>query len=119
MLNYTQKAAELAQLAHWLQVLGHPNRLGIFDLLMEGVQCNCEIHERLGLSLSLISHHMRILEQAGLVLSERDAEDGRWIYYSVDREALGQLGEALQGFLDADRIKPRLPCCGPRSCARP
>ena len=119
MLNYAQKAAELAQLAHWLQVLGHPNRLGIFDLLMEGVQCNCEIHERLGLSLSLISHHMRILEQAGLVLSERDAEDGRWIYYSVDQEALRQLGEALQGFLDVGRIKPRLPCCGPRSCARP
>jgi ArsR family transcriptional regulator len=116
MLNYTQNLDYMNQLAHWFEALGHPNRTRIFDLLMEGVQCNCEIHDRLGLSLSLISHHMRILEEAGLVLSERDEVDARWIYYSVNQEALSRFGEALRGFLDVERIKPRQPCCGPGPC---
>jgi ArsR family transcriptional regulator, arsenate/arsenite/antimonite-responsive transcriptional repressor len=116
MLNYMQNTVAPEKLARWLQALGHPNRVLIFDLLMEGVQCNCEIHERLGLSLSLISHHMRLLEEAELVTSERDPVDARWIYYSVNREALEHLTLALGDFLDATRIQPRQPCCGPSGC---
>jgi len=108
---------DLTRLAAWLKALSHAKRLSIFDLLMEGVQCNCEIHDRLGLSLSLISHHMRILEEAGLVTSERDLEDARWIYYSIDEAALGELKGVLDRFLDAKRIQPRAPTCGPRRCA--
>jgi ArsR family transcriptional regulator len=116
MLNYMKSDDEMVQLSKWFQALGHPNRTSILNLLMEGVQCNCEIHERLGLSLSLISHHMRILEEADLVTSERDPVDARWIYYSVNQEALTRFGEALRGFLDIGRIKPRQPCCGPAQC---
>ena len=45
-------------------------------MLMEGVQCNCEIAERLGISLSLVSHHLRILREAGLVRGQRDPMRG-------------------------------------------
>jgi ArsR family transcriptional regulator, arsenate/arsenite/antimonite-responsive transcriptional repressor len=100
-----------------LKALSDPTRLSIFDLLMEGVQCNCEIAERLGISLSLISHHMRILRQVGLVEGERDANDARWIYYSVHRETLALLSSELEHLLDVRRIRPRLPSCGPDRCA--
>jgi ArsR family transcriptional regulator len=104
------------QLLLCLKALAHPMRLAIFDMLMEGVQCNCEISEGLGLSLSLTSHHIRLLCEAGLVTAQRDARDGRWIYYSVDPQALAQLQGQLDQLLDARRIQPRLPSCGPGRC---
>ena len=103
-------------LAQTLKALSDPTRLSVFDALMEGVQCNCEIAERLGLSLSLISHHLRILRQVGLVQGERDLEDARWVYYSVDQEALAELNQAVNHLLDVRRIQPRVPSCGPQRC---
>ena len=85
-------------------------------MLMEGVQCNCEIAERLGFSLSLISHHLRVLHDVGLVQSERDDQDARWIYHSVNRQKLAQLDAAMRHLLDADRIHPRSPSCEPKNC---
>ena len=99
-----------------LTALGDPTRLSIFDLLMEGTHCNCEISERLGLSLSLISHHLSVLRDAGLVTGERDADDGRWIHYSVDPEAVMELHAALGHLLDVSRVHCRQPVCGPRVC---
>ena len=102
------------ELVRYLKALSDPTRLSVFDMLMEGVQCNCEISDRLDLSLSLISHHTRVLREAGLVRSERDPDDARWIYYSVDRAALAALNEAIGHLLDPERIQPRMPACGPR-----
>jgi ArsR family transcriptional regulator len=110
------KVLQEEQLAQLLKALADPSRLSIFNMLMEGVQCNCEIAERLGFSLSLISHHLRVLHDVGLVQSERDAQDARWIYHSIDREKLAQLDAAMRRLLDANRIQPRLPSCGPRGC---
>ena len=104
-------------LAGSLKALSDPTRLSVFDILMEGVQCNCEISDRLGLSLSLISHHVRILREAGLVQSQRDPDDARWIYYSIDRAALEELYQALGHLLDVNRIQPRRPSCGPKRCS--
>jgi len=128
MLNYISPAAESSVqnckatsdegLAQMLKALGDPSRLRVFNMLMEGVQCNCEIAERLGFSLSLISHHLRILRQVGLVQSERDSQDARWIYYSVNQERLAQLDAEMSHLLDVNRIQPRLPSCGPKSCDR-
>ena len=127
MLNYTSPLTESLlleeqglredELARMLKALADPSRLAIFNMLMEGVQCNCEIAERLGFSLSLISHHLRVLHEAGRVQSERDAQDGRWIYHSVDREKLARFDATMRHLLDVNRIQPRLPSCGPKACA--
>ena len=103
------------ELARILKALADPSRLRIFNMLMEGVQCNCEIAERLGFTLSLISYHLRVLQEAGLVQGERDTQDARWIYYSVDQEMLTRLDAGMRHLLDVQRIKLRLPSCGPRS----
>ncbi len=101
-------------LAKVLEVLGEPTRLAIFDLLMQGLQCNCEIGDKLQLPMNLISHHLKALRDAGLVNAKRDAQDGRWVYYSVDQPTLNQLRQDLLAFLDLKRIQPRQPSCGPR-----
>jgi len=105
---------DLGFLAGSLKVLSEPKRLLIFNLLMEGVQCNCEICARLDMSPNLISHHVRVLREAGLVEVERDAIDARWVYYSINRQALNDLTETFSVFFDLDRIKPRHPNCGPQ-----
>lgn len=102
------------ELADTLKVLSDPTRLMIFDLLMQGVQCNCELGNQLKLPMNLISHHLKVLRDAGLVDSERDPVDARWIYYSINKRALNQLHAQLDAFLDPQRIQPRLPTCGPQ-----
>jgi ArsR family transcriptional regulator len=84
-------------------------------MLMEGVQCNCELGDVLNMSPNLISHHLRLLREAGLVEVERDALDARWVYFSVNRPALEELRDAFDSFFDPQRIKPRRDVCGPQS----
>ncbi len=109
------KIPSVPNLATTLQVLSDPTRLAIFDLLMQGVQCNCELGDQLKLPMNLISHHLKVLRDAGLVDAERDATDARWIYYSINQIALAQLREQINSFLDPQRIQLRQPSCGPRS----
>lgn len=104
----------LQQLAKWLKVLAEPNRLLIFNFLMEGVQCNCELGDGLQMAPNLISHHLRVLREAGLIDVERDPLDARWMYYSINRQALDALNQAWGTFFDPQRIKPRRLTCGPR-----
>ncbi len=108
-----EPAVNLQALADQLKVLSDPTRLAVLDLLMHGVQCNCELSQELQLAPNLISHHLGVLAQSGLVDTERDASDARWVYYSVSEKALDNLRMALAAFCDPTRIKPRRPNCGP------
>lgn len=105
----------LLTLAGQLKVLAEPRRLQILHVLMEGVQCNCELGEALQMAPNLISHHLRVLREAGLVDVERDAVDARWIYYSVNQNTLAALAETFGAFFDPQRIKPRRVVCGPQA----
>ena len=112
----------LAEVVAALQALADPNRLRIFDLLMQGDSCNCELNERLGLPTNLLSHHLGVLRRAGLVRSRRDALDARWIYYTVNKETVAHWWAWFGEFLDPARIQQRLVLCGPegqQSCADP
>ena len=121
MLNYLfspedlkPPPANLPALAERLRVLAEPKRLLLLDLIMQGVQCNCELGEGLHIAPNLISHHLSVLRQAGLVKVERDSQDARWLYYSVNRQALEELNAAFGLFFDPARIRPRRPTCGPQ-----
>ena len=103
----------LEQAGTLFKALADSNRLSILDVLMQGDSCNCELNEKLGLPANLLSHHLRILRQAGLVNSRRDVVDGRWIYYSVDREAMTRWQGWFKQFFDPDRIQERPVLCGP------
>jgi ArsR family transcriptional regulator len=103
---------EIAEVSAVLKALGEPNRLRIFAELMTGDSCNCELTDKLGLPPNLLSHHLRVLSEAGLVNSRRDLMDGRWIYYTVNRETATRWQSWFGEFLDPSRIQER-PVCGP------
>lgn len=71
----TSAPIDTQHLVQWLKALAEPKRLQILNLLMDGVQCNCELGEHLDMAPNLISHHLSVLRKAGLVDVERDAED--------------------------------------------
>lgn len=115
MSDILSPPVNLQTLADQLKVLAEPKRLLIINLLMEGVQCNCELGDSLHMPPNLISHHLSKLRAVGLVDVERDAVDSRWMYYSINRAALDELNAAFGAFFDANRIQPRRPSCGPQS----
>lgn len=82
-----------------LHALGDGNRIAILDCLSRGERCVCELTEATGLKQSLLSFHLRVLREAGLV---RDRRVGRWGFYSIDDAAMrelaagiGRLGQAV------------------------
>ncbi len=110
MMQLTEQ--ELNEIITVLKALSEPNRLRIFAELMNGDSCNRELQDNLDLAPNLLSHHLRVLSDAGLVSSRRDQIDGRWIYYSVDREAAVRWQSWFKQFLDPSRIQERI-LCGP------
>jgi ArsR family transcriptional regulator len=113
------EAPGLPDLAEALRLLADPTRLRILECLMGGLQCNCTIKESLGLPMNLISHHLKLLREAGLVRAERDPSDARWIYYEIDPQALATLRDALFAALAPSRLRPRADHCGPPACCPP
>jgi ArsR family transcriptional regulator, arsenate/arsenite/antimonite-responsive transcriptional repressor len=113
--NQSPAGTDYPALAKQLKILTDPRRLQILDLLIDGVQCNCEIGDHLDMAPNLISHHLGVLRKAGLVNAERDPVDARWIYYSINERELATLSQLFGDFFDPKRIKPRRPDCGPQT----
>jgi len=87
------EAAE--RMAAALRVLGDPARLRLLSLIAacpEGEICQCKLTEPLGLSQPTVSHHLKVLVQAGLL--ERE-QRGRWAYFRVVPESFELLRESL------------------------
>ncbi len=105
---------QLTELAQWLKVICEPNRLLLLEKIIEGVQCNCELGDALQLAPNLISHHLGVLREAGLVDVERDPLDARWVYYSINLQAMEELKQVFGDFFNPARIQPRRLTCGPQ-----
>jgi len=105
-------------LAQWLKVICEPNRLLLLEKIIEGVQCNCELGEELGLAPNLISHHLSVLRESGLVDAERDPADARWVYYSVNVSVMEELIKEFLAFFNTERIQPSRLNCGPQAVFR-
>lgn len=103
----------LDDLSLHLRVLGEPHRLRIVALLRGGERCVCELEDLLGLSQSLVSNHLRVLRQVGLVRARRDARDARWIYYALEPGAVARLRRQLDELLDLSQADPRPAQCDP------
>lgn len=114
-MNYdTPNQTDIREFAQMLKVLGEPNRLMIVNKIIEGVQCNCELGKSLSLAPNLVSHHLSVLCDSGLVQAKRDPNDARWIYYSIDEKVVNQINLIFRNFFDEARIKPCLSSCGPK-----
>ena len=73
-----------------LKALAEPSRWQMVERLSCEELCVCHLAEDLGLAQPLVSHHLKVLRDAGLVESEKHRQ---WTYYRLRREALDALGE--------------------------
>lgn len=73
---------QAADLARVFKALGDPARVKLFSLIVasdSGEMCVCDLTDPVGLSQPTVSHHMKLLVDAGLVTRE---QRGRWAYYA-------------------------------------
>lgn len=83
----------LGRTARLFKALADENRLRILELLQGGERCACVLLENLHLSQPTLSHHMKILCDAGFVTGRKE---GKWIYYSLNRDAARELEQLIQ-----------------------
>lgn len=85
------------QSARVFKALGDPTRVRLLSLIAAGEggeACICDLTEPVGLSQGTVSHHMKLLADAGLVTRE---QRGRWAYFALNRAALDAAADALRG----------------------
>lgn len=117
--NLTEWQLRLEKAAETMKALADPYRLHILDLLTQGEACHSELKEQVGLPPNLLSHHLRVLRQAGLVRTRHDTIDGRWIYYAANKDSLTYWRAWLGQFLDPARVQARSALCGPEGQQAP
>ncbi|MGM0386272.1 MAG: ArsR/SmtB family transcription factor [Actinomycetota bacterium] len=85
-------AERAARLSRGFRALSDPTRLQLLSMIAAhdgGTACVCDLTAPLALSQPTISHHLRVLREAGLVTSERR---GTWVHYRLVPEMLDELG---------------------------
>jgi ArsR family transcriptional regulator, arsenate/arsenite/antimonite-responsive transcriptional repressor len=95
LLDAPLSQEDAGNLAAIFKVLGDPARLRLLSLIAakEGAEaCACDLVSPLGLSQPTVSHHLKVLHQAGLLARERR---GNWIHYSLRPEALQTVRQVL------------------------
>ena len=91
------EAAEATELARRFAALSDPVRLRLLSLLAtsaDGAVCACDLVEPVGKSQPTVSHHLKVLREAGLVTSEKR---GTNVWYAAVPAALDVLRDALAG----------------------
>lgn len=78
------------------KALGDPTRVRLLSLIAAGdggEACICDLTEPVGLSQGTVSHHMKLLADAGLVTRE---QRGKWAYFALDAGALDAAADAIR-----------------------
>ena len=87
--------SEATDLAPLFKALGDPVRLRLLSLIAchdGGEACVCELTDTFDLSAPTISHHLKVLREAGLITSQRR---GTWIYYRISPEVIARVSAIL------------------------
>ena len=80
---------EAEQLARLLKAVADPARLQLLSLVRSGGEaCACDLNEPVGLSQPTVSHHLKVLVEAGLLTRE---QRGTWAWFKVNEERMNDL----------------------------
>jgi ArsR family transcriptional regulator, arsenate/arsenite/antimonite-responsive transcriptional repressor len=113
VINSTVVDSRMVELTDGFAALADPVRLRIVAVLTEGELCVCHLREQVPVAANLLSYHLRVLREAGLVTASRR---GRWVDYSLDGggfAALWAQASATGVPLPGDQVstEPRGPAC--------
>lgn len=90
-----------------LKALGDENRIRILKILRGGEKCACRLLEALNISQPTLSHHMKILCDAGLVVGRKE---GKWMHYSICCDGIRRVSAMLKGLLPVEDLPADCEC---------
>lgn len=98
------------EIAKIFKALGDERRVEILHILVHGEKCGCHLLDKLDITQPTLSHHMKILCEAGLVNPKKD---GKWTHYSISKEGSETLRELVESLTSEDESNQVSICsCG-------
>src|SRR5215212_6543258 len=105
----TRTAVDIDRAVQLFHALSDPTRLSILQRLRMGERCVCDLTDALDAAQSRLSFHLKVLKDAGLVI---DRKDGRWMYYTLNQDALAEVGDVADALAAAPTAaERRTGCC--------
>ena len=95
------------QPAALFKALRDENRIRILKLLRSGEKCACRLLEELNISQPTLSHHMKILCDAGIVIGRKE---GKWTHYAICCEGICRVRSLMKELLSAENIPADCEC---------
>ena len=106
MVSVSTSLKNAAALFH---ALSDETRLELLDRLKTGERCVCELTDIMKAAQSRLSFHLKVLKDAGLILDRRE---GRWMYYSINPDAINELDEVVDTLKKASKsVSSGNRCC--------
>lgn len=84
------------------------NRVKIIQLLSTGEKCACKLLEELNVTQPTLSHHMKTLCDAGIVIGHKE---GKWMHYSISEDGTKYALQCLQELTKVSCTKEDTSCC--------
>jgi ArsR family transcriptional regulator, arsenate/arsenite/antimonite-responsive transcriptional repressor len=94
----TRTPIDISRSARLFHALSDETRLSIIQRLRLGERCVCDLTDALDAAQSRLSFHLKVLKDSGLVTDRRD---GRWMYYTLNPETLGEIAELVDALASA------------------
>jgi ArsR family transcriptional regulator, arsenate/arsenite/antimonite-responsive transcriptional repressor len=105
----TPTAFDTGRSARLFHALSDETRLSILRRLRLGERCVCDLTDALDAAQSRLSFHLKVLKDAGLVTDRRE---GRWMYYTLNQEALGEMADLVESLaLPPSAAERKSGCC--------
>lgn len=100
----------MVKLAEIFKALGDETRLDIVIMLKGKELCVCDIIDAFNLSQPAISHHLKILRQAGII---NDTKEGKWVYYRINQNVFQVIKQFVHEFEQHGDKQERCSSCDP------
>src|SRR5687767_5960249 len=104
----TQFKADTERAAKLFHALSDETRFSVLQRLRFGERCVCDLTDALDAAQSRLSFHLKVLKDAGLVTDRRE---GRWMYYTLNPEALAEMAELIEGLASTPSAAERKNGC--------
>ena len=104
-----ETTTDFARAAELFHALSDEARVEIVSVLLSGEHCVCDLMDVVGAAQSRLSYHLKVLKDAGLVTDRRE---GRWSYYTLQRDAIVEAEAMLAGLRPRAKRANSSTCCG-------